>query len=386
MFEFDEKDYINQKALAKKIISLLAIPCEKIEKQCLLLCTEVSELEKKLENSKSDKEINLYSKKLELKNESLIKFLAIKERLNKIVKRNQDRIKYFDAILSKMGIYSEKPNSAELAEIEKQELFNISESSLNLNSANEGKDKFKFFAGERFLFNGSSINFSDEQNIQKIINLNQKEIHDLVFNYPKSIPTVTAEMLVNNKFKQNLLKEITVFVSEQSKKHNFKEINAMLGGLLSFKSQITESVDSYIAGVQNLFNVMIKNFLMQKYPNSANEIAKKLKCNAKSELIPSRVRETLLAGGILDLVSEEKISEEERKELESEANSAEIAKNLSNKFHEQDSEKEKRKNEEIKKTEAENFENNGDEIELDSDLEAFLSMFKGDDDEWKVVI
>ena len=116
------------------------------------------------------------------------------------------------------------------------------------------------------------------------------------------------------------------------------------------------------------------------------KLQKKLKCNAKSELIPSRVRETLLAGGILDLVSEEKISEEERKELESEANSAEIAKNLSNKFHEQDSEKEKRKNEEIKKTEAENFENNGDEIELDSDLEAFLSMFKGDDDEWKVVI
>ena len=59
MFEFDERDYINQKALAKKIISLLAIPCEKIEKQCLLLCTEVSELEKKLENSKSDKEINM---------------------------------------------------------------------------------------------------------------------------------------------------------------------------------------------------------------------------------------------------------------------------------------------------------------------------------------
>lgn len=381
MFDFDEKDYINQKALAKKIINLLALPCEKIERQCLLLCTEVSELEKKLENSKLDKEINLYSKKLELKNEPLIKILAIKDRLYKIVKRNQDRIKYIDTILSKMGIYSERPNLAEIAEIEKQELFNISESSLNLNSANEGKDKFKFFAGERFLYSGASINFSDEQNIQIVIRLSQKELHNLVFSYPKSVSTITAEMLINNKFKQNLLKEITVFVSEQSKKHNFKEINAMLGGLLSFKSQITESVDSYIAGVQNLFNVMIQNLLIQKHPEKVSEITKKLKCNTKSELIPSRVRETILAGGILDLVSEEKISEEERKELESEANSAEIAKNLSNKFREQDSEKEKRKYEEIKKSETENLENKDAEIELDSDLEAFLSMFKGDDEE-----
>lgn len=383
MIDFDEKGYVNQKALAKKIINALILPCEKVKKLCLNLCTEIDEIELKMESSKSVKDINLYSKKLTAKNKILVKYLAIKDRLERIIKRNEDRIKYIDTVLSKNGIYNEKVNGSDLSKMEQNELFNISGESFNLNSKNEGKVVYKFFVGERFLFDGNHLDFSNEHNRTALMNLSKDSLHEVVSYYPSGVSTVDAEMLANTTFKQNLLKEIAVFVTEQSKKRSFKEINSMLGGLLSFKTEITESVDSFMAGVQNLFNVMVRGTLIKKFPNQSDEISRKLKCNEKSELIPVQIRESLLAGGLLSdaTLTDEELSEEIRINAEKEnTKNSQIAENLSNQFENQQKENEKREQDNKQKQEmVENAEEK--DAENFDELQSLLSLFKGDDED-----
>lgn len=310
MFEFEDSDLIKQKALILKTLGGLKTPLERLSKICTKIALKINELDEEAGETQDLKKIAVYSKESEKLRQGLIKFLAINDRIKQIKKRNEDRLNHINKELEIAGIYEERVNKSDLASLENKNLNEISESKLNLNCFEN--QTYKFFENERWHFSGAKLNLSENENREKVILLDEKTLHRLVSVYPESVSTIDADMLLNTPFKQRVLKEITSFVTEKSKTKNMKDINKMLGNLLSFKSEIPESVDSYVAGVQNLFSVMIKQHLKNQYPDFVEEIELELKCNEKSGLLPSSLKKAALDAKKQNETARNEVVEEEQ--------------------------------------------------------------------------
>ena len=122
------------------------------------------------------------------------------------------------------------------------------------------------------------------------------------------------------RLKQNFLKAVATYASEESDNMTMGQINKKLGGLLNFKTQITRNVTDFIAGVQNTLDVIGKQEILKMNPMLADEINDKLKCNEASELLPASRKVAVLADGLAGNVekTEEQESEEVRKATEQE--------------------------------------------------------------------
>lgn len=393
MKEFDESDYVKQKVLANNIISSLFVAHGKITKKCVKVADEICELENNFEKEQNIKKLNLWSKQISEKRDELTKILAVKNRIDKIIARNEQRIEFFDKKLKEAGIYNEKYNKSELAEMEKMHISDLSVEAINLNDSFGEDKKKRYFAGVLLIFDGDKIDFEENADVLQVASADV--LHKIVFSYPSSVNSITDELLLNTKLKQNLLKEIVAFVTENAKNKSIKEINSMLGGLLSFKTQIPKDVESYVAGVQNLFKVMVKGNLMTKFPDEIQEIALKLPCNERSELIPASRKVAVLANGMASnaINNEEWESEEIRKSQEKDSQiQTAINENLSQMYDEQNAENEDeqmrenaqdevKKQEEYKKQKEEEKKLEEEE-QLNKELEEMLfSMYKDDSTE-----
>ncbi len=311
MIYFDDSDIIVQKVLSNKIVDSLRAILIKLLKVCEKTALELQAVEKLLEEATDVKDIAIYSKKLKEMQAKLVLALALKGRVQAISQRNEDRVEMLNDRLESAGIYNERFDKKVLSNMETAELKNISESELNLNPALTGGVRLKFVEGETLAFVDGKLNFSVPYNINVMRSLSSETLTKLIELYPYAVSTIPDEVLLDVKTKQNVLKGITSFVTDEIKVKTIKDINKDLGGVLSFRTEITQTATDYMAGVQNLFDVICKQQLLEKYPHKAEEFASKLKCNEKSELLPSSRKVAVFADG---LAADEKKSEEQESE------------------------------------------------------------------------
>lgn len=283
MPKFDESKIVLYKELAKRNIADFSPTLEKLKKSCLKIAVEIEEIEKKMLEAKDIQVMSKFSKISEEKRDELLKILPLKKRIERIIEKNLEREKYCADILKTAGIYNDKADSKQVDEAEKQELKNISEQALGINQYNV---EYKFFDRELLCFVGGKFDWSNETNKSVLLASDEKLLHEIVERFPESVKSIEPSLLLNTSFKRKLLKQLTSYVYDRLNHQSIIEINNSLSGLLRFKTQITETLDSYIAGVQNLFNVMIKDYLLDTYPEKADEIDQKLKCNEDSGLLP----------------------------------------------------------------------------------------------------
>lgn len=315
MKNFDDEEYFLLKELANQVINGISPVLDKITKQSEKLIFEIEENDKKLAAAESGAEINEFSKISEEKRSLLIRLLAIKNRIEILINRNKERVSYIAKILKDAGIYNEAFDRKKIAEIEKEEKQNISEDTLNLNAiVNEGEEvENLFFEGEILTLSNGELDFSIEQNKEVLKRADDDFLSKVIKSFPTCFSTVSVDMLANTTVKKRVLKTITTYVIDEAKKKDIRQINKELGELLEFKTEITKTPEDYIAGVSNMFNVQVKNFMIEQQPELAGEIKDKLKCNEKSELIPESKRIAVLAAGIAGLIEE--MTEEETEEV-----------------------------------------------------------------------
>ena len=315
MRKFDDNEYFLFKALSQNVISDVSPALEKVAKQSSKWVDEIDAVEKKLEEAENGVEINELSKLSDEKRKGLIRLLAIKNRMDTLLKRNQERVGYIDNILKNAGIYNESFDRKLISDIEKQEMENISKESLNLNPLKNDGCEYQdvFFQGAVLRLKNGKLDFSIAENNSILIIANDEFVSAMISTFPDSVATISAETLANTPVKKRVLKALATFVVDESKKKDIKQINKTLGNLLEFKTQITTKPEDYVAGVSNMFNVQVKTYLMQTKPAQKAQINDKLKCNEKSELIPESKRIAVLAAGVSgDIAPENEESEEER--------------------------------------------------------------------------
>lgn len=315
MKSFEDEEYFLLKALSNQVITGMNPALDRVKKLCETMIVEIETVDKNLEAAVSGLDINKLSKMSKAKRDELIRLLAVKNRIDVLLKRNRERIAYIDNILKNAGVYNEQFNHKMIAEVEKQESENINEETLNLNIFEDENTAVEntFFDGEILELKDGKLDFSNSNNANVLMNANEDLMSKIARVYPDSMSTIPVEAILNTTVKKRVLRTIATYVNDESKKKDIKQINKELGSLLEFKTEITKTPEDYIAGITNMFNSMIKAHLLANNPEKAAQIKEKLKCNEKSELIPAAKRVAIMSAGMGgDITPEKEESEEER--------------------------------------------------------------------------
>lgn len=316
MIYFEDSDIIIQKVLATKIVDSMRVVLLKLRKISEKTANELNNLEIALSKAKTLQEIGVISKKIKEMQTKLLLSMSLKNRVETITNRNKARIEYFNDRLESSGIYTERYDKRALSEMEVCELDNLSEQEINLNKVQNGNTSMRFVLGENLVFVDGKLDFSVAYNKNVLRSLSTDTLTKIVGLYPYCVASVPDDMLLNISVKQNLLKAITTYVSEELKTKSMAIVNKNLGGLLSFKTEITSNVTDYMAGVQNMFDVSCKALLLQRYPEKTALINEKLKCNGRSALLPaSKIYEVLSGTENVAIQTETESAEEDNEKF-----------------------------------------------------------------------
>lgn len=321
MKEIQDSDYILYKALANNVVGELKNSLTLLTANSLTKLTEFEKQKNKFLSSDSYDLVGENSKKLQELRDNLISVLAVEDRIEKIAKRNNARLEFFNAKLDSMGIYNDKVDKKTISAALSAESKNVNETSLNLNSGNENGFVYKFFAGDVLAFdNNDRLDFSVEFNGNVLKNANSEFIHEVVSSFPYSVATIPEEFYMISSIKNNVLKECILYASSKIKTQNFAKSNQELGGLLSNANYIN-NIQEFAKQLKNYFNVCVKQCIKKNAPKLENEINQTLRCNESSEFLPVQKRVAPLSGGIAtdEQKDEEKESEEVRIEQEKES-------------------------------------------------------------------
>lgn len=346
----EERDYILHKALAEESKKAIAKLFSHLEKKCLSMHKKYMAVEQLYANTTDIAKLSKFSKLYKDTEASMISTFALKNRIGLLIKRYDERIAYLNERLKEAGIYNEKYDKKEYNDIIKSNEASISEESININQNADDGAVYKFVNGEVYMFKDGKLSFQDEFNQAVLLGLNATELGKIISLFPYSVSTLPVKVIVNTTLKQKVLKEIASFVIEEAKSKSMTEINKELGNLLSFKKEYTENAVDYIAGVQNLFEVQVKQNIMEQFPERSGEIYSKLKCNEKSELIPpSKINIAVFANGLASAAVKDEAEESEEVRIEKEKeeqNILEAMQLLSNLLDEDDQELEQTEEEE----------------------------------------
>lgn len=315
-----DSDYILYKALSNNIIDGLKEPLNSLTAKSLVELGLYEKQKAKFLASETYDMVGENSKKLLELRAKLISMLAVQDRIEKIVKRNNARLEFFKTKLDAMGIYNDKVDKKTISAAVSAEAKNVSETTLNLNSGKKNGLVYKFFAGSILAFdNNDKLDFSVEYNGEVLKSASPELLHEVISTFPYVVGTIPEEYYMISAVKNNVLRECILYAASKVKTQNFVKSNQDLGGLLANSGSIT-NIQEFANQLKNYFNVCVKQCIKNNAPELDAETDKLLRCNESSEFLPPKKRIAPLAGGIAadEQKDEEEQSEEERIEQEKE--------------------------------------------------------------------
>jgi len=319
MNNFEDSEYIVYKRLANDVIGDLEPVVAKLRSQIKKGVHGYGVIKTQFLASDTLEKMEFYSKKMREWQSAINKSFALLDRIEILVNRNKERVKYLQGKCDELGIYNDKVETKVLQDKINPETKNVSVESLNLNQTARSSSIARFVNGEVLVFKKGRVDFSNDHNKEVLIGMSQEYLSKFIERYPSSVASIPGEVFANSGAKNRILKECIVFASNHIKTRSLKETNELLGGLLANAGNLT-SIEQFANELKNLFNVMAKNYLKETLPESADEIDDKLACNEHSEFMPKSKVVAALADGLAGeaVQEEEQDSEEERKEKERE--------------------------------------------------------------------
>lgn len=280
-----DSDYVLYKSIAKYVKNELTKPLNALNAKCF---KEFSKLEKQKAlflGSETYEDLGDGSKKLKSKRDEFLLLLAVQDRLEKIVEKNEQRIDFISLRLQQMGIYNESVDKKSMFSSFSKESKNVSVDSLNLNPASNGGITFKFFEGIILAFRNDELDLNLEENRDTILDASGDFIHAVVEAFPYAVATIPDDYYMVSDFKNKILKECILYAASKIKNQTIAESNKQLGGLLENVGEMT-SISQFANELKNYFNVVVKQKLKTFAPTYENEIDEVLTCNESSRYLP----------------------------------------------------------------------------------------------------
>lgn len=317
MNTIQENDYVLLKKVAEFISGKIVTPLEKINLKCSSRLMEYEKLKAEFLASETYEGVGKNSKKLNENRKNLITLFAVQDRIEKIAKRNKQRLVLLRSEIEKEGIYNDIISKKTLSQVLNEEKNEVTEENLNLNI----KDGvvYKYFNGKVLAFKNGKLDLSLEFNKNVLVEADASFFHEFVSVFPSSVKTIPDEYFMVSNIKNNVLKECILYVASKMKTQTIKQSNAELGGLLENVGNIS-NISEYAEELKNYLNVSVKQCMKKNMPALEQEINSGLRCNESSEFLPASKRVAPLANGIAGDIpkTEAEVSEEIRKEQEKE--------------------------------------------------------------------
>lgn len=281
---FSDNEFKVHKQLCNNIVVGLKPIKDKLDKIVFKQHAKLKQLKEEISKQEDLGLINSLSAEVEKEKTTFVKSLAIKTSVENIISKNESRIAFIDDYFKKIGIYNDKVDKKEMRSTI-SEINNI-ELSLNETFLNPkiNLDYFVFYGGQTYKISKNEFIFFDDYNKNMLEKFTDQALKFAINYHPKSIATIKTESLLNISVKKKVLKQIAYYASDKISKMSIKDIDESLGGLLNFNFGTPSSLSAYILEVENSFNVRIKNYLIDSYELSKEQVDS-LVCNEKSKFL-----------------------------------------------------------------------------------------------------
>lgn len=316
-----DSDYVLYKTLAEFIKKNTSLQLMKINADCFAKLLVYEKTKAMYLTCEESDQFGKLAKKLSDLREDLISLLAVQDRIEKIVSRNDKRLEFINSHLQMVGIYNDTIDKKTFQQALKNEKDDVSAESLNLN-CDDGVT-YKLFCGEILAFKNDRLDLSLAFNQNILSSASSDFYHELVSTFPGSVGTIPDEFFIVSNIKNNILRECILYVAAKFKNQSIKQSNAELGGLLANAGNLND-IEEYAKELKNYLNVCVKQTMKKNMPEQEAQINADLKCSEWSEFLPVSKRVAPLAGGIAgdNPKTEEEENEEVRKEQEKETQKA----------------------------------------------------------------
>ena len=309
MENISAKEFLEQKFMCQSIVEELNLVLQKLYKKTLKIAETYSELSSEIVSAKDFSHAAKCSKGLDELRPELIKNLTLCDRLNSLISRNNDRIKFIDKQLKDAKNEELTANKKSIMSLFEKEKITLSDDKINIDL--NGTKKIRLFYND-LIFNlvDGKITLADKRNYVLMQNLDEKPFREISNKFPYMLFTISDEQLLNTKFKQKVLKQIASICDEKLHTNSIKEINEMFGSPLILDSKVPSGMREYVDEVVNLFNVRTKYYLIETYPYLAEQVNLKLVCDESSVNLPKKLLRKKLSGGAKDNKTESKLSQD----------------------------------------------------------------------------
>ena len=284
-----DSELVLYKAVAEHIKDGLTKPLKVLNAKCFSEFSKFEKQKSKFMTCETYEDLGDSSKGLKSKYGNMITLLAVQDRLEKIVKRNEQRIAYISSKLEQMGIYNDAVDKKTLQGAISAEKENVSEDTLNLNPKSKGGVTFKYFAGEILAFRDGELDLGLKENREILLSGSSDFYHEVVETFPYAVKTIPNSYYLISQIKNKILKESILYVASKIKTQSIAQSNKDLGGLLENVAEIS-SFQQFVNELKNYFNVLIKQFLKEKLPNEKDLIDEQINCNESSIFLPKDIR------------------------------------------------------------------------------------------------
>lgn len=288
-----DSEYVVYKAIANKVKSGLAKPLVRISLKAMEEFAKFDKINELFLNCDTYEDLGENSKKIRVQKEKLLKLLAIQKKLEDMIARNEQRIKFISEKLGQMGIYNESVDKKQLNNMISSRVKSVTELDLNLNPQHSQNVTLKYFSGEVLAFPEDMLDFSLEENKDILLNGSSDFFHEIIFTFPYSVASIPDEYFMLPAVKNKVLKECVLFVASKIKNQSFSDSDKELGGLLENSNKIL-SIEQYADELRNYFNFSAKLCIMTQAPNFIKEADSVLKCNDSSQFLPALKRKKIL--------------------------------------------------------------------------------------------
>ena len=163
MENFDARDYIIHKALAQNIIDELTLIYQKNNENVLKVAETCFSLMQQFENAKNIVQAEQLSIQLDEYKKKLVQYFSVNEKLELLITRNKNRIKYFDWRISVEKVINFDVNKKQLSSRIEKENVKIEDNLLNIN-LNKDSIISAFYNGQLLQLQDSKLSFENPQN------------------------------------------------------------------------------------------------------------------------------------------------------------------------------------------------------------------------------
>lgn len=308
MENLDAKEIVICREIAKTIQADYQSVYLKVEKNCLKDGEEYAALKEKIESSSDIDSVFENARKLEQIKDNIIFDFAIRNRLMRLIDKNAKRVSKLESAIKAEKLPSIELTPRQIAAKLEDTNLTVSKHSLGLNPKIDGEEYF-YFDRRLFKTKFGELDFEFEPNLDALFSEDDRNFEIIMNNFPTSVAKFPSVVMTDLDKRNRVLKYVAVTAYKLFRTMHGYEVNEFFGSPLVISRYQKVDFKRFISEIENLFNIMARDYLRDNFPGSRKFIEEKLIVYPDSEFLPEFYRSASQIEELISSLVEDDIEE-----------------------------------------------------------------------------